>query len=93
MTTKVLLEGERIADTARICRAATRDRVFRLDQRFRIAMERAASQGREGISDGVRELIQSAGFGTVALPAGSQWLDIDTPDAYRHALARRATFA
>jgi len=93
--TKVLLEGERIADIGKdLPRYDALDcGVFRLDQRFRIAMERAVSQGREGISDGVRELIHSAGFGTVALPAGSQWLDIDTPDAYRHALARRATFA
>jgi len=93
--TKVLLEGERIADIGKdLPRYDAVDcGVFRLDQRFRLAMERAATQGREGISDGVRELIPSEGFGTVALPAGSAWLDIDTPDAYRHALARRSTFA
>jgi choline kinase len=93
--TKVLLEGERIADIGKdLPRYDALDcGVFRLDQRFRVAMERAAGQGREGISDGVRELIRAEGFGTVALPPGSQWLDIDTPDAYRHALARRASFA
>lgn len=93
--TKVLLEGERIADIGKdLARYDAVDcGVFRLDQRFRLAMERAVTQGREGISDGVRELMLSDGFGTVALPAGAAWLDIDTPDAYRHALARRWSFA
>lgn len=93
--TKVRREGDRIADIGKDL--TTYDvldcGVFRLDQRFRTALDAAVSQGREGISDGVRELVRGVGFGTVPLPPGSAWLDIDTPESYAHALTRRATFA
>jgi len=93
--TKVRLEGDRIADIGKdLPDYDVLDcGVFRLDQRFRAALASAVSQGREGISDGVRELVRGPGFGTVPLPAGAAWLDIDTPESYQHALTRRATFA
>jgi len=93
--TKVRREGDRIADIGKdLVHYDVLDcGVFRLDQRFRTALESAVSQGREGISDGVRELVRGPGFGTVPLPPGSAWLDIDTPESYEHALTRRATFA
>jgi len=93
--TKVRLEGDRIVDIGKDL--PTYDvldcGIFRLDQRFRSALEVAIGQGREGISDGVRQMVRGEGFGTVPLPPGSAWLDIDTPESYQHALARRATFA
>ena len=93
--TKVRLEGDRIVDIGKDL--PTYDvldcGIFRLDQRFRSALEVAIGQGREGISDGVREMVRGEGFGTVSLPPGCAWLDIDTPESYRHALTRRATFA
>ncbi len=93
--TKVRREGDRIADIGKDLRDydVLDCGVFRLNQQFRSALETAVSQGREGISDGVRELVQGPGFGTVLLPAGAAWLDIDTPESYQHALTRRATFA
>jgi choline kinase len=93
--TKVRLEGDRIVDIGKDLQ--TYDvldcGIFRLDQRFRSALGVAIGQGREGISDGVREMVRGEGFGTVSLPPGCAWLDIDTPESYRHALTRRATFA
>jgi choline kinase len=93
--TKVRREGDRIADIGKdLVEYDVLDcGIFRLDQRFRLALEGAIGQGREGISDGVREMVRGDGFGTVMLPPGCEWLDIDTPESYRHALARRATFA
>lgn len=93
--TKVRREGDRIVDIGKdITEYDVLDcGVFRLDQRFRSALEAAVAQGREGISDGVRELVNGPGFGTVLLPPGAAWLDIDTPESYQHALTRRATFA
>jgi choline kinase len=93
--TKVRREGDRIADIGKdlVDYDVLDCGIFRLDQRFRAALERAIGQGREGISDGVREMVRGDGFGTVTLPPGCEWLDIDTPESYRHALARRATFA
>lgn len=93
--TKVRREGDRIADIGKdLAHYDVLDcGVFRLDQRFRAALEAAVAQGREGISDGVRVLVEGPGFGTVTLPPGSAWLDIDTPESYQHALRRRATFA
>lgn len=93
--TKVRRVGDRIADIGKDLREydVLDCGVFRLDQRFRGALARAAAQGREGISDGVRDLVRGEGFGTVPLPPGAEWLDIDTPESYQHALARRASFA
>jgi choline kinase len=93
--TKVRRVGDRIADIGKDLREydVLDCGVFRLDQRFRGALTRAAAQGREGISDGVRDLVRGVGFGTVPLPPGAEWLDVDTPESYQHALARRATFA
>lgn len=93
--TKVRREGDRIADIGKdLAEYDVLDcGVFRLDQRFRSALESAVAQGREGISDGVRQLVGTIGFGTVLLPPGAAWLDIDTPESYHHALTRRATFA
>lgn len=93
--TKVRREGDRIADIGKdLADYDVLDcGVFRLDQRFRTALESAVAQGKEGISDGVRQLVATAGFGTVPIPPGAAWLDIDTPESYHHALTRRATFA
>jgi choline kinase len=93
--TKVRREGDRIADIGKDLKDfdVLDCGVFRLDQRFRQAVASAAAQGREGISDAVRELVRGPGFGTVPLPAGAAWLDIDTPESYQFALSRRLSFA
>ena len=59
--------------------------IFRINRDFVDALEAEAAEGREGISDGVRRLLDGPGMESVPLPPGSAWIDIDTPEAYRHA--------
>jgi choline kinase len=66
--------------------------VFRLDARFFAAMETALAGGREGISDAMRELIAAGALAALPLPAGAEWVDIDTPEAYAHARAHLAAY-
>jgi choline kinase len=66
--------------------------IFRLDGRFFPAMETALAAGREGISDAMRELIAARALAPLPLPAGAEWVDIDTPDAYAHAQAHLAAY-
>jgi choline kinase len=61
--------------------------VFRLDQRFFPAMESALAEGREGISDAMRQLIADGALAAIPLPDGAEWVDIDTPEAYAYAQA------
>jgi CTP:molybdopterin cytidylyltransferase MocA len=55
-------------------------------------METALAQGREGISDAMRELIAAGGLAAVPLPDGAEWVDIDTPAAYAHAQTHLARY-
>jgi len=66
--------------------------IFRLDGRFFSAMETALAAGREGISDAMRELIAARALAALPLPAGAEWVDIDTPAAYAHAQAHLAAY-
>lgn len=66
--------------------------IFRLDRRFFPAMETALGRGREGISDAMRELIAAGALAAVPLPAGAEWVDIDTPEAYAHARTHLARY-
>ena len=60
--------------------------VFRIDSSFLDALDEQIASGKESISDGVRRLIRGPGFGTVEMPSQGAWIDIDTPEAYRHAI-------
>ena len=66
--------------------------IFRLDGRFFPAMDTALGRGREGISDAMRELIAAGALAAVPLPAGAEWVDIDTPEAYAHARTHLARY-
>ena len=66
--------------------------VFKLNQAFFDAMAAQLAEQRESISDGVRRLIQDGTFEGVLLPDGADWVDVDTPETYRHALAHQARF-
>lgn len=61
--------------------------IFRLTRRYFEAMGRQIGRGKDSITEGVRELIAANDFDAVPIPASSQWIDIDTPSAYEHALA------
>ncbi|MGH7703493.1 MAG: sugar phosphate nucleotidyltransferase [Gemmatimonadales bacterium] len=67
--------------------------VFKLNQAFFDAMAAQLAEKRESISDGVRRLIQDGTFEGVLLPEGADWIDVDTPETYRHALAHRARYS
>lgn len=89
--TKVVLHGARITHIGKELTEynAVDCGVFRLDHRFFEAMESALRQQKEGLSEGVRQLIGAGAFEGVLLPEGSDWIDIDTPEAYAYALAHR----
>jgi len=61
--------------------------IFRLDGRFFDALRTQIVLGRESISDAVQELVRTRDMGVVEIPAGACWIDVDTPEAYRHVLA------
>jgi len=64
--------------------------VFRLDGRFFEAMVGQATRGQESISAAVTGLIQQEAMGAVPMQKGATWIDIDTPEAYHHALGDQA---
>lgn len=64
--------------------------IFRLTRRYFAAMGRQIARGRDSITEGVRELIAAGDFDAVPIPASSDWIDIDTPNAYEHAKAKLA---
>jgi len=92
--TKVQLEGDRILDIGK--RLATYNAVdcgvFRLTTRFFDALQEQIADGRESISDGARLLIEEGDFRSAPIPATSLWIDIDTPESYRHALSQTDRF-
>jgi choline kinase len=88
--TKVRLDGSSISAIGKelITFDAADCGIFRLNARFMDAMRRQASAGREGISDGVADLISTRDFEAVFIGAGHEWHDLDTPEAYQHAVER-----
>ncbi len=66
--------------------------IFRVTPAFFRAIDRQAGLGKDGISDGVRHLIHTDGFKSVTIPEGCRWIDIDTPESYKHALSRQEWF-
>lgn len=85
--TKVLVKGKRIL---RIGKELEKYNgidcgVFRLDGHFFRCMRAQAEKGLESISAGVTALIAEKRMGAVFIKK-KKWIDIDTPEAYRHAL-------
>ncbi len=62
--------------------------VFRFTERFYLAMERALKAGQESISAAVNQLIASNDMKGVLLEEHETWIDIDTPEAYKHAVEK-----
>jgi len=85
--TKVLCQGTVIRDIGKeISRYNGIDcGMFRLKANFFNAMETAISQGRESLSDGVRELIAQDDFAASFISPAAKWLDVDTEEAFRYA--------
>lgn len=93
--TKVLIEGRRILAIGKELREynAVDCGVFRLQAPMFRALRSSIESGRESISEAVRELIRDGQFEGQEIPAGSAWIDIDTPEAYRHACAHAEEYA
>ncbi len=91
--TKMKLENDKIIDIGK--EIAEYDHidcgVFRLTERFYRAMERALEKGEESISAAVNQLIAGDDMKGVFLESHESWIDIDTPEAYRHALEKLKT--
>ena len=62
--------------------------IFRLTNRFYEAMERALEKGEESISAAVNQLVADNDMKAVFLEDHENWIDIDTPEAYKHALEK-----
>jgi len=58
--------------------------IFRLNERFFTEMGKQIDSGKESISAGVIKLIQKNDMAAVYMHEDEVWLDIDTPEAYRH---------
>jgi len=67
--------------------------VFRLDGAFFEAMRTQLKTGSESISAGVTGLIQQDKMGALFMESGEHWIDIDTPEAYRHAVEKWGEFS
>lgn len=93
--TKVLMDGRRIMAIGKELREynAVDCGVFRLEAAMFRALRSSIESGRESISEAVRELIRDGEFEGQEIPAGSAWIDIDTPEAYRHACAHAGDYA
>ena len=60
--------------------------IFRLNQHFFDAMRQQLKNGKESISAAVTMLIKNKDMYAVFTQKEDHWLDIDTPEAYNHAL-------
>lgn len=60
--------------------------IFKLNNRYFVAMREALKSGADSISAAVSILIKNDDMEAVFLKPQEKWIDIDTPDAYRHSL-------
>lgn len=88
--TKVVLDGPRIVDIGKDLTEynAVDCGIFRINNRFIHALDAAIAEGKESISDGVRRLITENDMRSVPFPGDRAWVDVDTPEMYRDAMAR-----
>jgi choline kinase len=61
--------------------------IFRLNNRYFEAMRYALKSDRDSISAAIGNLIANDDMEAVFMNPGENWIDIDTPDAYRHSLS------
>ena len=60
--------------------------IFRLNGRFFESMREQLKFNKDSISDSVNGLIKNEDMEAVFMKENDYWIDIDTPEAYRHAL-------
>ena len=88
--TKVRVEGDSIFEIGKELKRynGIDCGIFRLNDRFFDSMREALKQSRESISAAIEGLIQRGDMAAMFMEKGGEWIDIDTPEAYRHALKR-----
>lgn len=86
--TKVRIEGERIIEIGKELASyeAVDCGIFKLKRSFFDALEEQIAMKKESISEGVKQLIENDDFSPVYIPDHGQWIDVDTPETYEHAL-------
>jgi choline kinase len=86
--TKVALDGRRIVNIGKEIKSYTGIDcgIFKLNSRFFEAMTDALRDGRDSISAAINGLIKNNDMEAVFLEPGENWIDIDTPSAYKHSL-------
>lgn len=85
--TKVFIEGKRIM---KIDKELTEFNaidcgIFKLNKAFFTAMENQRKNGFDSISAGIQELIRKKEMFITPIGPEDMWIDVDTPEAYRHA--------
>ena len=91
--TKVNVQGGRIIDIGKEIAVynAIDCGIFRLTPRFYDSMRKQLLNDRESISDAIKDLIRNNDMDAVYMQENEQWFDIDTPQAYAHALSQTAS--
>ena len=86
--TKVALDGDRIIDIGKNIKSYTGIDcgIFKLNDRFFAAMSQALHEGQDSISSAISALIEANDMEAVFLEPDENWIDIDTPSAYKHSL-------
>jgi CDP-L-myo-inositol myo-inositolphosphotransferase len=87
--TKVALDGDRVTRIGKDVRwwLAADTGVLLCTSELFAGLDRAAAKGRHGLSDGLRVLAEQWRLRAVEV-TGEQWIDVDTPAAYRFARRR-----
>lgn len=87
--TKVTLEGDRITGIGKDLKKwdAGDTGLFHCTPALFAALEKAQKKDKNGLSDGVKELIRTRAMGAIDI-TGHEWLDVDTAAALREAEAR-----
>jgi len=88
--TKVNMKGKKIIDIGKEIADYNHIDcgVFRLNGRFYQAMERALDKGQESISAAINQLITANDMKGIFLESNETWIDIDTPESYKHAIEK-----
>ena len=86
--TKVKVDGSRIIDIGKQINDynCIDCGIFRLNQRFFESMRKQLKLQKDSISASVIGLIQNSDMEAVRINEDDYWIDIDTPEAYHHAL-------
>lgn len=92
--TKVAVEGDKITRIGKKLSTfnAIDSGIFRLENDFFNAVDEAVRRGNDSISAAIEQLIELQRIKAIEIDKPNQWLDIDTPEAYNHAISKQNAF-